>query len=131
MPIAPVVGKDFRAANGLRVSVIQDGPPDTANCRFLSVVRNGDGSITYALHRLSGVCPANTNFNLESEWPTNSPAQYNAVMPTQDGAWRIMGMTFVDLNQLSSEWKPQGCLWYVTITRNGGGNPSVSVSALP
>lgn len=131
MPIAPVVGKDFKSTGGLRVSIVQQGPVDVNGASFLGVVRQGGGNFTYSLYTALGVNLDNTAWNLEAEWPTNDPARYQAIMPTSDGTWRVMGTVYAQLPQLSSEWKPKGCLWYLTITRNGGGNPSASVSALP
>lgn len=130
MPIAPVVGKDFKSTNGLRVSIVQTGPVDVNGASFLGVVRQGGGNFTYSLYTALGVNLDNTAWNLESEWPAVDPIRYQAVMPTQDGTWKVVATVYVNLADLRKDWWDKGCRWYATVSRNGGGNPTLSVSAL-
>lgn len=129
MPIAPVAGKDFRTSNGLRAVVLQEGPADTQNRRFFGFVRV-NGAFTYTLWRATGVNPSNVEWNIEADWPTASAIRYMAIMPTQDGAFRVMGPIYADLGALRAEWKPKGCAWYLTANRNAQNEPTATVSAL-
>lgn len=129
MPIPPVVGQAFKTASGLKASILFDlQPPDSQGRAFAGKVQT-NGTFQYSYWRANGV-NQDATLNLESLWPTNSPARYMPIMPTPHGAFRIMGQLYQDLNTLKAEWIPKGCVWAVTIDRDGSNNPTVARTAL-
>ena len=131
MPVPPVVGQSFKTANGLKATVMQQVTPDNSGRAFFGLVINSSPAFVYTFWQADGTNQTNANFNLASQWPTTDPVRYHAIMPTQDGTWFVTGPVYVQLQQLSDEWKPRGCAWYLQITRNGSSNPTATVNALP
>lgn len=128
MTIPPVVGQVFKTTNGNKATIVWEGAADANGRQFGGKVQNS-GTFQYSFWRANGV-NQDTNLNLESLWPTNAPTRYCPIMPTTDGTFRIIAQLYNDLNTLKSEWVPKGCLWAVTIDRDGSNNPTVARVAL-
>lgn len=127
MPVQPIVGQQFKTANGLRAIIREKGPPDQSGLRFAGEVRN-NGTFNYTFWKNDGTSP-NANYNLESVWPTDDPQRYFAIMPTTDGAWYVTGPMYNNIPSLRNDWFDKGCRWYLTLTRdanNNPGNPTVT-----
>lgn len=122
MAIQPVVGKQFKTANGQKATIRDRGPADQGGYRFTGEVRD-NGVFNYTFWKNDGVS-VNPDYNLVADWPTDSPERYFAIMPTSDGAWYVTGPLYNSVSGLKKDWVPKGCVWYLSISRDMNGNPA-------
>lgn len=117
MPIAPIVGKDYETANGLRATVkLKFDKPDVNGVLFTGVVKlNGDDQA--AFWKADGASPT-ADYTLDSLWPADDARQYQPIIKTDDGIYHVLGYFFAELGSLKHDWYPRGCRFALKLDKN-------------
>lgn len=103
MAIQPQVGKDFETASGNRASVLYKLPkPDINGVLFTGTVKL-NGQDESAGWNNGGICPANSDYNLDSLWPADDSRQYTVIRTTDDGVFRSMCTYYAELGSLKHD----------------------------
>lgn len=117
MPVAPIVGKDFETASGLKASVkLKFDKPDVNGILFTGIVKlNGDDQA--AFWKADGVSPT-TDYTLDSLWPADDARQYQPIMITDDGVFRAQAYYYAEIGSLKHDWVPRGCKFALKLDKD-------------